>query len=149
MDTYHQLGWRWGPPRPRTYREQIKMDYVKLVKLLRMTEGSFDGECLNAIRMANAMLMEDNLNWEELFQKIVMEASRQSVPQQQAKPKGTVYTDDKEINTYFEAIFKSKPKGSFKTFVESVHDWWIEKGFLTERQYEVIKKSGTKAWSDI
>jgi len=126
------------------------MDYVKLIKLLRMTEGSFDGECLNAIRKANAMLAEADINWEELFVKIVSEAAAQGgATTQQAKPKGTVYTDHDEIDAYFRNIFRDGVKGSFKTFIESVHEWWEQNGYLTEKQYNAVKKAGSRAWNDI
>lgn len=42
------------------------MDKAKLVKLLRMTTSSQDGEALNAIRMVNAMLREENIDWDHL-----------------------------------------------------------------------------------
>lgn len=38
-----------------------------IIKLLRMTESSTDGEALNAIRMANAQLRKTSLSWEDLL----------------------------------------------------------------------------------
>jgi hypothetical protein len=117
-----------------------------------MTEGQHDGEVLVAIRKANAMLAEDNLNWEELFIQIVAEAGRQGPAPKadQQKPAGKIYDDQDEINTYFKNIYKGGLKGGFKTFIESVNEWWDEKGYLTEKQYQAVKKAGTRgAWTDV
>jgi hypothetical protein len=43
------------------------MDKVKLIKILNLTSSDIDGECLNAIRMANKLLKANNLRWEDLI----------------------------------------------------------------------------------
>jgi hypothetical protein len=42
-------------------------DLAKFIKLMKMTTASVDGEALNAIRMANAMLKRNNHDWEVLL----------------------------------------------------------------------------------
>ncbi|KKL08781.1 hypothetical protein LCGC14_2572400, partial [marine sediment metagenome] len=39
--------------------------FEKFIKLMKMTTSPVDGECLNAIRMANSFLMEANLDWDD------------------------------------------------------------------------------------
>ena len=41
-------------------------DYKMFLKLLNLTTSSYDGECLNAICMANAVLARTNQTWEDL-----------------------------------------------------------------------------------
>jgi hypothetical protein len=62
------------------------MDKDKLVKLLRMTTSSQDGEALNAIRMANAMLKAAGLDWDRLVNSAPASPASDSVPWQTARP---------------------------------------------------------------
>lgn len=43
------------------------MDMQRLIKILSITTSTHDGEALNAIRMANAMLKEHGKRWEEVI----------------------------------------------------------------------------------
>lgn len=114
------------------------MDREKFIKLMLMTTSSHDGECLNAIRMANAMLAHDNINWREFIEGTV--------------PVGTNYRsknfkryDGPEIDEWFDYLLQRVRKNhSFYTFLESVHNDYEKKGWLTERQYEVIKNAYMK-----
>ena len=45
----------------------------RLAKLLGMTGSDHDGECLNAIRLANRVLAENKLTWHEAFQPALPE----------------------------------------------------------------------------
>ena len=56
-------------------------DYKMFLKLMSLTTSSFDGEALNAIRMANAVLARTNQTWEDLLKnKIVMIAPPARTP---------------------------------------------------------------------
>lgn len=48
------------------------LDLNRFTKLLRMTTSMSDGEALNAIRMANAMLVEHRLGWPDLLKREVV-----------------------------------------------------------------------------
>ncbi len=45
------------------------MDTKRFIKTLSLTTSSFDGECLNAIRLCNDTLKKDNLTWEMFLNK--------------------------------------------------------------------------------
>ncbi len=45
------------------------MDVNKFIKTLSLTTSSFDGECLNAIRLCNDTLKKENMTWELFFNK--------------------------------------------------------------------------------
>jgi hypothetical protein len=52
------------------------------------------------------------------------------------------YHDELEINPMFEKAFENVgPTSSFRSFLESVHEWWEDKGFLTEKQYYAVKRA--------
>jgi len=111
--------------------------FEKFIKLMMMTTSPNDGEVLTAIRMANATLIEANLNWDEFLRgkaKITGDAP--------TVHSGKQYDNADEINQMFDAVLKSvKPGTSFHKFLESVHDWWDVRGSLTEKQYKALRKT--------
>lgn len=119
-------------------------DYVMFLKLMNLTTSSFDNEALSAIRMANAVLARTNQTWDDLLHnKIVMIA-----PPQESRPKSgqsnvIKHADASEIDAYFDAL-SQRNLGTFQEWIDSVHDWWESKGYLTERQYETLKKAAQR-----
>ena len=118
------------------------------VKLMMMTTSPHDGEALTAIRKANAILASANVNWEE-FLKALTSSSPQSSSSKVADDefedvgrRSGKHDDEKEINRLFARAFSNTPKNSgFRNFLDSVYEWWEEKGFLTEKQYQAIKRA--------
>lgn len=51
-------------------------------------------------------------------------------------PPGAV-TDVEEVEGVFEEAFWAAPRSDF---LVNVYDWWEAKGFLTEAQFEAVKK---------
>lgn len=117
-------------------------DYAMFLKLMNLTTSQYDNEALSAIRMANAVLARTNQTWEDLLHnKIVMIA-----PPSTAKPaakSGVRYTNAAEIDDFFTRL-QSRNLGTFQEWVDSVHEWWESKGFLTEAQYKTLKKSALR-----
>lgn len=130
-----------------------------LIKLLMMTTSPNDGEALTAIRKANAMLASANVNWEE-FLKAVQTTNDQSfrTPPSQRRYKGDddanafsdvgrgpsqKFTDANIIDPMFEKAFENA-SGGFADFLDSVYEWWGQKGFLTEKQYYAVKRAAEK-----
>jgi len=110
----------------------MNKDIEKLAKLLACTTSSNDHECLVAIRKANAMLAERNITW-RLFLK-------GRYPTTESSPEANsdaIHAGD-EINEMFEVVMKTA-SGTFSEFIESIHTWWEEKGFLTDKQYKALK----------
>ena len=98
--------------------------FEKFIKLMKMTTSPSEGEALNAIRMANALLLEANLDWDDFLRgkaKIV----GGSVSGQTATYSGKKYTNSREIESMLEAVLNNVRSGtSFRTFIESLRDWW-------------------------
>lgn len=129
-----------------------------LIKLMLMTTSPHDGEALVAIRKANAILAEANVNWAEFLAavettKAADQAYRTPPSQRRHRSEdsnafsdvggggsGEKFNDPAVIDPLFEAAF-AKSSGSFSGFLESVFDWWSEKGFLTEKQFYAIKRA--------
>lgn len=120
-------------------------DYEKLRKLMQMTLSDRDGECLNAIRMANGLLLKANFNWEDLFAaKVKVEGisaegiRKPSGPSPYAK---LTPQDEDELEAAFEYYLRDLPTGGFRDFIQAMHDTWEATGKLTERQYEAVIKN--------
>lgn len=126
------------------------------LKLMMMTTSDVDGEALVALRKANAMLAEQNMNWEELLKAKVKFARQERSEEYHQRKRGErnrhdstngefVMPSDEEINLFFEILLDSvHPKAPFREFVESVHSFWEENGYLTKRQAEAIKKAAER-----
>jgi hypothetical protein len=51
------------------------------------------------------------------------------------------HRDREEINAMFERLYARKElTPSSRQFIDSVHKWWEQKGFLTKKQYDAIKR---------
>lgn len=113
--------------------------FEKFIKLMMMTTSPNDGECLTAVRMANAALMEANLNWDEFLRgkaKITGDTASG-----QASYGGKKYQNAVEIEAMLNSVLATIKRGtSFFTFIESLNDWWEANGFLTEKQYSALRK---------
>lgn len=125
------------------------MDKERFLKLMMMTTSDADGEALNALRMANAMLKAEKKTWDDvLTQETVVNINlRQRTP--------THYTQQKEedwvaphlrdkvmIDTMFRAIY-AQPRTDneeFWQFMDSVHHQWGQRERLTPGQYQAIRK---------
>ena len=114
--------------------------FEKFIKLMKMTTSSSEGEALNAIRMANSLLLEANLDWDEFLRgkaKIVGGSVSS-----QTTYSGKKYTNSNEIESMLEAVLNNVRSGtSFRTFIESLRDWWESNQFLTEKQYNALRKT--------
>jgi hypothetical protein len=121
---------------------------------MMMTTSDNDQECLIAIRKANRILKMAQVTWEDMLKAL---ATASAAPPPRPEPEwhnvnadqrgGSAkkkFTNEKEINGFFDRIFARDMSGDFEEFAMSVHLWWKDKGFLTERQYNAIKKSADK-----
>lgn len=122
------------------------MSTAKLIKLMMMTTSPNDGEALTAIRKANALLAEANVNWEEFINAV--ETNKQSKPSSNRSSDfedvsvGNKFKDADVINTMFERAYRRTPPGSsFREFLDSVHMWFEINGDLTEKQYLALKRA--------
>ena len=119
--------------------------FDRFIKLMNMTASQSDSEALTALRRANAMLDEQNMTWEEFLRaKVKFKVEQIPVASTSDTDKGTQrpqrHTDADEINPMFELLLATVHDG-FRNYIESVHEWWQSKGFLTQKQYDVIRQA--------
>jgi len=97
------------------------LDKTRLVKLVMMTTSNHDGEALNAIRMANSLLAANKLNWSDIL------------------------LGGEEELSIGDLLKKAKancnPDSSFMEFLESLEMFWLTRGYLSARQFEVLRKA--------
>lgn len=119
-------------------------DFEIFIKLMMMATSTNDGEALTALRKANAKLAAINRNWEELLRGKVAAADFPDIPMggDLDRGRGVKHTDP-FISTMLDELLQNT-KGGFADFVSDVNRFWEEKGFLTEKQYQAIRKSWEK-----
>lgn len=136
----------------------MKLDHERLVKLMRMTEADNDGEALNALRMANKMLKAANLHWGDVIpdptvtERRLFEAfthKKRETPRTYGQPlrrahpprtRGGRRTDE-DIPGMLAALANRKHEMSFIMFLAGVSGQWRDKGYLSEDQYDAIKRA--------
>lgn len=123
-----------------TFSGESVIKFEIFIKLMQLTTSSFDAEALSALRKANALLMSANNNWEDLLRGKVRMVSGPNENQ----IAGEQHTGADEIDHMFDGLMRSRLSPSFCEFVEAVHTWWEEKGFLTERQFEAIRDAHSR-----
>lgn len=109
------------------------MDIAKLAKLMELSASPIDGEALNAIRMANKMLLEHNISWSQFISEktLIIQEVQQIVTKTKPDVDVEKMLTECIINIY-------SPTGL--AFVRSLNDFYKTKGFLTPKQKEALKK---------
>lgn len=132
-------------------------EFQRLKALMMMTTSAQDGEALNALRLANAMLVKDNRNWEEVLDQLVTVTTEAKLEEQKrAAAPGAMSKSPEEIEealTYM--LDHLRPGSSFLTFIQSLHAQWEAKSYLTQRQIEVLfnayekQSGGESGWKRV
>jgi hypothetical protein len=132
----------------------VTLDRNKLAKLMRMTESSHDGEALNALRLANAMLKADGKNWSDILagpttrapdyrtppsKRGAGDTSRYGTRAPQGRKKDETRWIGPEIDPMLDALSRGRHDLGTMTFIASLRDFWERRGFLTTDQYNALK----------
>lgn len=105
------------------------VDISRIIKLLNLTSSRYDGECLNAIRKANILLMEENKTWADVFQ------TKQSL----SSPINTTSFSEEHIRHMLTmCIVRTKSKSGLE-FLKSLQNFYRNRGMLTARQLEALQ----------
>lgn len=124
--------------------------FTRLIQLMMLTTSDSDGEALVALRKANAMLAEQNMNWEELLRaKVKFARTEAGADAAGGRERGTRDRSDRtqrasddEINEWFEVLLREvHPDAPFREFVESVHSFYEQRGYLTPKQESAIRRA--------
>lgn len=104
-------------------------DLSKLKKMMAMTTSSQEGEQLNAIRMANKILKDNGLTWEDIFSRTV------NVAQTIIMEEPVIETEDKSnaIQESFNYL-RARQLGDFRKFITSLEEQWEDQAYLSKEQ---------------
>lgn len=124
------------------------MDKERLIKLLMMTTSDNDGEALNAMRMANKMVKSSGLGWEDLLntaRHMSISISHHAAPATRYKAEENWspphLRDQPVIDMMFRTILAHPHADGYREFLESVHQWWLDRKSLTQSQYNAIRRA--------
>lgn len=135
------------------------VDREKLIKLMRMTESNADGEALNALRLANKMLSAAGLHWGNILGNGGTDRSHMVPPSKRGfnnKPSTSRYgraaprqsyqgdkgkNHDEVIADWLNILAKRRHSIDFQMFLGSVTNFWEKNGYLTDAQYDAIRRA--------
>ena len=104
-------------------------DFNRLKKTLERTFSENDHEALASLRAANRILQADSLTWER-----VLNRSINVIAEFEA-----AHDDPSEIDDLFEEAARRAWRET-ELFVMSVHEYYREKGFITDNQRMALKR---------
>lgn len=120
-------------------------DFNKLRKLMQQSTSDSDGETLNAIRAANALLKRYDKTWEDVFGRLVQIEIEAAEEEPEVRVNGKKV--DRELDDAFKLLFDTVPKGaSFLDFVNDLYEQWTNTNFLSGVQRESIIKAAKRNW---
>lgn len=122
--------------RERSAQKGNNMNLEKLVKVMGYTASPNDSEALNAVRIANGILAESDLTWEQFISQktIVIQEVIQQPTTATAKP------IDTNIQNMLDICLRNVTSHSGQHFIQSLADWYRRKGFLTDRQKTALER---------
>lgn len=128
----------------------MPLDRDRLIKIMGLTTSDQDGEALSALRKANEMLAAEKVTWAEVLQAHKQTTINISAPR--AGPQSFHQSTDDwiaphlkdkvTIDLMFRAIYQQPRTGNedFWQWLDSVHNDFNKKTFLTPGQYEAVRK---------
>jgi hypothetical protein len=112
--------------------------FERFVKLMGMTGSQSDGEAINALRMATAILIRENITWEEFLTKGI---KIQHESWSGSKPVRKAAVSNEQAAPIFQFLLSTLRDGSFRNTIISIYLQWKDKGWVSERQWEVVFNS--------
>ncbi len=110
------------------------MDIIKLVKVLGYTASANDNEALSAARIANGILDEANITWEQFI-------SQKTIVIQEIIQKNVISKDhNSDTETKLKACLENVRGASGLEFIRSLNRQYEERGRLSERQLAALDK---------
>ena len=110
------------------------MDIIKLVKVLGYTTSPNDNEALSALRLANGIMAEANLTWEQFMTQktiIIQEIVQKNIIQKEQNP---------ETAKKLKLVLENVRSSSGLEFLRSLNKQFQERGSLSPRQLDALDK---------
>jgi outer membrane protein assembly factor BamE (lipoprotein component of BamABCDE complex) len=120
-----------------------KINWDKLVKVLKLSTSPADGEALSAIRTANRMIQEGGITWDQVLQG--KGASSQSSNFHQPAWDYVRAEQEKRAKeeAYWDSIVETcrhNVRGAAQDFIESLAHQWETKRRLSQKQKDALLK---------
>lgn len=120
-------------------------DFTTLRKLMMLTTSTNDAEALTALRKANALLLANGVDWDKVFGRTVtvvndFEPAEDDVPASQNQAR-----HDKMIDAAFEVLERKSLRNGAEDFIASLHEQWLTRRSLSEKQQEALFKFARNA----
>lgn len=113
-------------------------EFNKLSKMMGLTMSDQDGEALNAIRLANKVLKDNKLTWDDVFKRLIT-VDVEEVESEPETVQPSAQAQSNEINRAFDTVMGTADMTSdFGSFIQSLHDQWTGKGWLSVAQREAL-----------
>lgn len=117
-----------------------RMNTDRFLKLMRLTTSNRDGEALNAIRLANKMLKENNMQWDDI---IGSGNTTRTAENESVVDNSPVHIQ--EIEKMLEICIKRTFSAKKLAFLGSLRKFYNERGYLTPKQLSALKSWYQKA----
>lgn len=119
--------------------------FQTLRRLMQQTTSDNDHEALAALRKANALLRGDNVTWDKFFSRTVtvvndFEPAEDDIPSSQNQAR-----HDKMIDAAFEVLERKSLRNGAEDFIASLHEQWLTRRSLSEKQQEALFKFARNA----
>lgn len=114
-------------------------DFRKLKKFMMMTMSGSEAEVAFSIRKANDLLRAEGVDWDRVLDRMVRLEIEDASHMDESK------SLDRRIDEAFEAIMADDPRGSFATFIASLHDQWLRHRRLSQKQQDALFKAASEA----
>jgi len=124
-------------------------DFLLLKKLMQLTTSESDAEALQALRRANAILSQNSVGWERVFDRLVtVVADVEPAPVDDLSTEAERRAENSEILAAFEIVEATNPKGDFGDFIQSLREQWDAKKSLSPKQRDALRKAAQRVNED-
>jgi hypothetical protein len=118
-------------------------EFGQLRKAMMLTTSENDNEAVSALRMANTLLKKHSLTWDAVFARLVKVGPEIE--------DAAAYNGDVDHSSRIKEaleVAQRDASGSFKEFLQSIHEQFAQRGRLTAAQVEAVFKSARRAGWD-
>lgn len=122
-------------------------DFNLLKKFMAMTTSENDNEALQALRRANAVLLQYQRTWVQVLDRVIhVDAAVEEDPETEASSEparpGARPSQPSDyvarVNAAISAVLDDARPGSFRDLILDFQAQWEDKHFLSERQHETL-----------
>ena len=123
-------------------------DFTLLKKFMSLATSDNDHEALQALRRANAILLQYQRTWVQVLDRVVsVEGAFEEDPEattsagSENQRSSTKSSDADDVNFMFQTVLDDLKPGDFRSFILSLQAQYQEKRWLSPPQREALVKS--------